>query len=716
MALPQFSRLRKQLALFDVYVISTGAMISSGFFLLPGLAASYTGSSVVLAYFLSGLLILPAMLSNAELATAMPRAGGTYYYLDRTLGPLVGTIGGIGTWLALVLKSGFALIGMGAYLGLVVDIPLVPTAIGFSIIFGILNIVGAKQSSRMLRVFVLALLVMLGYFLIHGFAEIIGPVEGGRMSRLQPVLPHGVDGLLGAVGLVFVSYVGLTKVASLAEEVENPDRNIPLGMTLALLTATVVYVIGTYIMVAVLGVEQLSGSITPVADTAKAFTKWIPSTVSMWLMVVAAVVAFAAMANAGLMAASRYPLAMARDNIMPKVFASTGPRNTPVLSILLTVVLLVLVLLLLDVEGVAKAASALQLLIFGLINLAVIVMRESGLHSYDPGFKSPLYPWPQLVGVVVPLVLVAEMGWLPVLFTLGVTALSFAWYNYYVKAKIARYGAIFHVFERLGRRRYAGLDRELRDIMKEKGLRAEDPFDHLVAQATIIDHEEPYDLDELIHTASIHLAARVPASTEELDHSIGMGLEGGAAPIAHGAALLHARLPILDDSALVLVRCRNGVVVSDRLGEIARQTRDQPVQAVFVLVSGENDPSRHLRILAQLAGRVEDETFIADWLLSDDEQELKETLLRDDRFLSVQLGAALPGKQWIGQSLQQLDLPEDVLVALIRRHNRSIVPQWRTTLEDGDRITIIGEPAQLAVLASTLGVVRHSPTGEAPLP
>ena len=716
MALPQFSRLRKQLALFDIYVISTGAMISSGFFLLPGLAASYTGSSVVLAYFLSGLLILPAMLSNAELATAMPRAGGTYYYLDRTLGPLVGTIGGIGTWLALVLKSGFALIGMGAYLALVVEVPLVPTAIGFSVIFGILNIVGAKQSSKMLRVFVLALLVMLGYFLIHGFAEIMGPVEGGRMSRLQPVLPHGVDGLFGAVGLVFVSYVGLTKVASLAEEVENPDRNIPLGMTLALITATAVYVIGTYIMVAVLGVEQLSASITPVADTAKAFTKWIPSRISMWLMVVAAVVAFAAMANAGIMAASRYPLAMARDNIMPKVFAGTGQRGTPVLSIVLTVVLLVLMLLLLDVEGVAKAASALQLLIFGLINLAVIVMRESGLHSYDPGFKSPLYPWPQLVGVFVPLVLVAEMGWLPVLFTLGVTVSSFAWYNYYVKAKIARDGAIFHVFERLGRRRYAGLDRELRDIMKEKGLRAEDPFDHLVAQATIIDHDEPFDLEDLIHTASIHLAARVPATTEELDHSIAMGLEGGGAPIAHGAALLHARLPVLDDSALVLVRCRNGVVVSERMGEIARQTRDQPVRAVFVLVSGENDPGRHLRILAQMAGRVEDETFIDHWLLSADEQELKETLLRDERFLSVQLGAALPGKQWIGKSLQQLDLPEEVLVALIRRDDRSIVPQWRTTLQDGDRITIIGEPAQLDHLASTIGVVRHQLTGEAPLP
>lgn len=716
MALSQFSRLRKQLALFDIYVISTGAMISSGFFLLPGLATSYTGSSVVLAYFLSGILILPAMLSKAELATAMPRAGGTYYYLDRTLGPLVGTIGGIGTWLALILKSGFALIGMGAYLGLVVDVPLVPTAIGFTIVFGILNILGAKQSSGMLRWFVLALLIMLGYFLIHGLAEVAGPVEGGRMSRLQPVLPNGVDGLFSAIGLVFVSYVGLTKVASLAEEVENPDRNIPLGMTLALVTATGVYVIGTYIMVAVLGVERLSSSITPVADAAGAFTKWIPSTISTSLMIGAAVVAFAAMANAGLMAASRYPLAMARDHILPEAFAGTGSRGTPVLAVLLTVMLLILMLLLLDVEGVAKLASALQLLLFGLINLAVIVMRESGLHSYDPGFRSPLYPWPQLVGVFVPLVLVAEMGWLPVLFTVGVTALSFAWYSYYAKAKIARDGAIYHVFERLGRRRYAGLDRELRDIMKEKGLRAEDPFDHLVAQATIIDHDEVYDLDELIHTASIHLSARVPATTEELEHSIAMGLEGGGAPIARGAALLHARLPILEDSALVLVRCRNGVTVADRMGEVARQTREQPVRAVFVLVSGENDPGRHLRILAQLAGRVEDDTFIDDWLLSADEQELKETLLRDDRFLSVQLSDGHPGRRWIGQSIKELDLPEDVLVALIQRHGRSIVPQWRTSLQEGDRITIIGEPAQLNILASSLGIERHGPTGEARLP
>jgi len=85
--------LKKNLKLFDVYAMSTGAMFSSGLFLLPGLAAGFTGDSVYLAYFAAGFLILPAMYCIAELSTAMPKAGGTYYFLDRAMGPLMGTIG-----------------------------------------------------------------------------------------------------------------------------------------------------------------------------------------------------------------------------------------------------------------------------------------------------------------------------------------------------------------------------------------------------------------------------------------------------------------------------------------------------------------------------------------------------------------------------------------------------------------------------------------------
>jgi len=103
-------RLKKNLKLLDIYVLATGTTLSAGFFLLPGLAAIQAGPAIVIAYLISALPLIPATFSIVELSTAMPRAGGVYYFLDRSMGPLFGTIGGIGTWLALVLKVAFALI------------------------------------------------------------------------------------------------------------------------------------------------------------------------------------------------------------------------------------------------------------------------------------------------------------------------------------------------------------------------------------------------------------------------------------------------------------------------------------------------------------------------------------------------------------------------------------------------------------------------------
>ena len=162
------SKLQKNLTLFDVYAISTGAMFSSGFFLLPGIAFAEAGPSVVLAFFLAGLATIPAMLSKSELATAMPKAGGTYYFLDRALGPLVGTVGGLGAWFGLVLKSAFALVGLGAYLRLFFDVPIQLVAVVLTLAFMLLNMVGAKETSGLQRVLVSALIVILALFVVEG--------------------------------------------------------------------------------------------------------------------------------------------------------------------------------------------------------------------------------------------------------------------------------------------------------------------------------------------------------------------------------------------------------------------------------------------------------------------------------------------------------------------------------------------------------------------
>lgn len=202
-------------------------------------------------------MIIPSMLSMAELSTAMPKAGGTYFFLDRSLGPMVGTIGGLGSWVAVVFKSAFALVGMGAYLSLYINVPITVLAVVLTIVFGIVNVVGAKETTMLQRWLVGTLVVILAAFIIEGMAIVGVPDAFLPKESYQTFLKNGLVGFIGTIGLVFVSYAGLTKVASVAEEVENPDRNIPLGMVLSLITATLVYTLGMMVMINVLPREDL---------------------------------------------------------------------------------------------------------------------------------------------------------------------------------------------------------------------------------------------------------------------------------------------------------------------------------------------------------------------------------------------------------------------------------------------------------------------------
>lgn len=162
------SGLKKDLGLLDVYSIAMGTTLSSGFFLLPGLAFAAAGQAMVTSYMVAALLVVPAMFAMVELSTAMPRAGGAYYFLDRSMGPLIGTVGGLGTWLVLILKSAFALIGLGAYVGLFFpNLPIVPLAIVMALVFGGLNLAGAKKSGSLQVVLVVGLILILSAFMVE---------------------------------------------------------------------------------------------------------------------------------------------------------------------------------------------------------------------------------------------------------------------------------------------------------------------------------------------------------------------------------------------------------------------------------------------------------------------------------------------------------------------------------------------------------------------
>lgn len=692
-------RLKKELGLFDVYAIATGAMFSSGFFLLPGLAAYKAGPAVALAYLFAGVIILPAMFSQAELATALPRAGGTYYFLDRALGPLFGTIGGLGTFLALALKTAFALIGIGAYASIYVDLPIKPVAVALTVAFVAINIVGAKESGGLQRVLVVILLAALAYFLAAGFFEVaVQQDRSVTRERFAPFLPNGIEGLLSTIGFVFVSYAGLTKVASVAEEVRNPDRNIPLAMILSLVSTSFVYVAGVLLMVALIEPADFYSDLTPVATAAERLTIGLPASVSVIIVVIAALAAFASTGNAGVLSASRYPLAMARDRLVPRALARLGRFQTPTSAIVATGLLMIVFIVALDEEGIAKLASAFQLFIFMLLNFAVIVMRESRILSYDPGYRSPLYPWMQLAGIAVSLVLIAYMGMLAVLFTAGVVLLCILWYYRYARRNVVRDGAIYHWFERLGQRRYDDLDREFRTILKEKGLRVDDPFDQVIARAQMIEVSDGQQFEDVIREASKLLASRVPEPADKLAQAFMEGTRTGATPSADGAALPHLHVPGIDEPELVLARSRAGlqINVADSFGDA--HPVDEPVHAVFLLVSPEEDPGQHLRMLAHIASTIDDASFIKNWLAARSIAHVKELLFQDTRYLTLHIRSTDLTADLVGRAIRELDLPEDCLVAVIRRGDDMVVPRGDTVLDEGDRLTVIGEPGALARL------------------
>lgn len=695
-------RLRKDLGLLDIYCISTGAMFSSGFFLLPGLASAEAGPAVVLAYLIGGILVLPAMLSAAELSTAMPRAGGPYYFLDRSLGPLVGTIGGLGTWFALVFKSAFALIGIGAYLTIFFAVPIKPVALVLTLVFMVLNIAGAKKTSGLQVLLVIPLIAILAYFVLEGLIEVfdVGLTEV-RRTEFTPFLPFGVEGLIGTVGFVFVSYAGLTQVATVSEEVKNPARDIPLGMILSLLTATIIYVLGVFVMVALLDSEALRGDLTPVATAAEVFLDRLPGATGVILVVIAAMVAFASTGNAGILSAARYPFAMSRDRLLWEGFSRLGPAGTPVTSIIVTSAAVAFFILALDVEGVAKLASAFMLLIFGLLNLAVIVMRESRIPSYLPEFRSPLYPWMQIAGMLVTLVLIVELGRTAMHFTGAMVLGCIAWYFLYANKHVVREGAIYHLFARLGTFRYEGLDRELRGILKEKI--GDQTFGEIVTNSRIIDVEEEIAPDDLISLVAEELARDIPYSADDLATRFREGNLIGATPVSEGVALPHLSLPEVNVPRLVVARVRRGLPLERPIHPPVTTVEPRLLFALFFLVSDDARRGDHLRMLAEIATRIDEGNFLEQWQSARDEHDLRDTLLRHEHYLSLEISRSSKTAPLLGMKLREIEFPEKSLVAIVGRGGTFSVPRGSTVLREGDRITIIGESDEIKFLSAKYG-------------
>jgi basic amino acid/polyamine antiporter, APA family len=682
--------LKKELGLLSIYAIATGATLSSGFFLLPGLAAAEAGSALPLAYLIAGMMIVPGILSMAELATAMPRSGGVYYFVDRSLGPLFGTVAGFGTWTALVLKTAFALVGVGAYLSLYLpDIDVSVLAGSFALVFGVVNMLGARSSGSAQVILVFGLLTLLLWFTGIG----VGHIDASNFSGF---FDAGSDGILATAGLVVVSYMGLTKIASIAEEVRDPEKNMPRGMFMSLLTALLVYTVGTVVMIGVVSVDGLTTAenvLTPVVTVAhRLMGNW-----GGVIMTGAAILAFSSVGNAGILSASRYPLAMSRDSLLPAVFSRISSRGTPLVAVVLTTATILLMVTLLDPRKIAKLAGSFQLLMFILSSISVIVMRESRLDSYDPSYRAPLYPWVQIVGVIAPIWLIAEMGILPVLFTVGLVLLGTLWYGIYARPRVNRSGAIRHAFASISAAHFqrgsgAGIHRRSSHSV----------IDEVIMRSAVIDVRGDIGFDEITLKASEILATRVSFGSEKIFRDYCEVASDGILSVSPGIVLAHIHVPNIIEAELVLVRSSRGIVCKNQRLITGQTSSDPRLNVVIYLVSPRSNPGHHLKVLSRLADRVTTDEFLTEWTSAPSEDALRRVLLQEENFITIHVGEGRTPDIFVGRRVRDLNLPDELLLVSVLRGGRRIIPRGDTVLARHDHITILGDPRSLLMYRRTL--------------
>lgn len=380
-------KLKQDLNLLDVFCIASGAMISSGLFILPGLAYARAGPAVIVSYLLAGLLSLPGMLSIAEMTTAMPRAGGDCFTVVRSLGPVAGTVAGLLSWFSLSMKSAFALVGISIFTAMIIDANLHLLSVLFCVGFVLINLVGVKHAGRTQVGLVIALLVPMLLYILFGLSKI-------RVENLAPFAPNGITSILFTTGFIFVSYAGLLKIASVAEEIKNPARNIPLGMIISLLVVSLLYGLMVLVTAGVLEPAALSRSLTPISDGAAVFMgQFGKITLSL-----AAIFAFLSTANAGIMTAARSLVPLSRDGLLPGSLSRINERfGTPHIALLVTGLMITLALLL-RLEVLVEAASVVLILTNILSCLSVIILRESRLQNYQPKFAPRCIPGCRLPG------------------------------------------------------------------------------------------------------------------------------------------------------------------------------------------------------------------------------------------------------------------------------------------------------------------------------
>jgi APA family basic amino acid/polyamine antiporter len=403
---PSQPALARRLRTPDAVVIGLGSMIGAGVFAAFGPAAEAAGSGLLIGLVLAALVAFCNATSSAQLAAQYPSSGGTFFYGRQRLGEWPGFLAGWGFVVGKTASCAAMAVTFATY--------AVPAdrwvqrlvAAAAVVVLTAVNLRGITRTARLTRVLVGITLLVLATWTVAVLASGQTDADGLRLEDLSAY------GVLQSAGLLFFAFAGYARIATLGEEVVEPERTIPRAVVVALLGAFVVYAVVAVVALAAVGPDELAATTTPLAHvTTEVGEAWASPVVRVGAAVASLGSLLALLAGVG-----RTGLAMAREGDLPRPLASVDPRHqVPDRVQLVLAALVVLLVLTTDLRGVIGFSSFGVLLYYAVANAAA--------YTQEPDHRR----WPrpvQVLGVVGCLVLVATLPWTSVVVGVAVFAVG----------------------------------------------------------------------------------------------------------------------------------------------------------------------------------------------------------------------------------------------------------------------------------------------------
>jgi amino acid transporter/nucleotide-binding universal stress UspA family protein len=438
--------LARTLGLFDAVMIGVGAMIGAGVFVLTGIAAGEAGAAAIIAFALNGLVTLFTAFSYAELASAIPEAGGGYSFVKRAMPSAIGFLAGWMLWFAYTVACALYAVGFGGYfvellgsywpaahdallgtLGHQFAVALITFLI--SAFFISLNVLGADVTGKAENVVTMAKILILGVFVAFGLVAFFQHPDA--LSAFHPLFPKGFSGVLVAMGLTFIAFEGYDLIATVSEEVKEPTKNIPKATFLSVGIAVAIYLLILLVSIGAVDavkfevygktVDQLPAELAidepldpndPEINTSweilglyketgivRAAENFMPK-FGVALIVFGGLFSTMSALNASVLASSRVGFSMGRERMLPPALGAIHRlRRTPHVAVLITGIIIVIIAVGLPLEVVGSGASLMFLLSFALTNAAMILIRVNE-PDLPRKYKAPLFPLLPVLGII----------------------------------------------------------------------------------------------------------------------------------------------------------------------------------------------------------------------------------------------------------------------------------------------------------------------------